>query len=110
MTGKTPEEQRINSILDSLDGIQRAAAPSHLYTRVSARLSTTGKWWSRPAEFLSRPMVAFTLALLLVLVNGWIIFKENATTAEEKTEPLTALAQEYNFDQSSLADANTITP
>lgn len=102
--------KRVEEILDSLDGITRASADPHLYTRIRGRLEEDRSAWSGVASFLSRPMVAFSLVILLLAANTWIILQSRTRVTEDKTEQLTALAQEYRFERTSMLDQNTPLP
>ena len=102
--------KKVADILDSLDGMSRAGADPHLYTRIRARLEDEQSIWSGIASFLSRPMVAFSLILLLMAVNTLIIIQSAAPPAEENPDQLTALAQEYRFEKTTMLDQNTTLP
>ena len=102
--------KRVDEILESLDGLSRASANPHLYTRILGRLQEDRPAWAGIASFLSRPMVAFSLVFMLVAANAWIIFKNKAVTPEDKTEQLTALAQEYRFEKTTMLDQNSTLP
>ncbi|MBI3139253.1 MAG: hypothetical protein HYZ15_11780 [Sphingobacteriales bacterium] len=106
----TEKENRIDEILNSLEGCTRAAAPAFFYTRLKARMEkeTTGthSWMLRPA---------FTLAglLLILVVNVFVLynrstaFKEN--TAGVETESIQSLAAEYRLnDNSNQYDLNQV--
>ncbi len=97
-------------IIHSLDGINRAVADPHLYTRILSGLIKEENWWTRMASFLSRPVVAWALVLVMAGSNLWIIFSEQHTGLDDNSDPLTSLAQEYHFQQPGLLDQNTFQP
>lgn len=102
--------KKVADILDSLDGMSRAGADPHLYTRIRARLEEDQTVWSGIASFLSRPMVAFSLVLILMAVNTLIILQRPAPAAEENPDQLTALAQEYRFEKMNILEENSTLP
>ena len=74
-------ETRITSeeIIKSLDGIQRAEPSPFLYTRIHARLM---KKQDNPFlnffSFITRPAVAMAMVMIILLVNGYIMFNRKA--------------------------------
>ncbi|MBC6490720.1 hypothetical protein ACFSQD_16855 [Flavihumibacter stibioxidans] len=99
-----------DEIINSLDGITRASAGPHLYTRIRARLEEDRSVWAGIAAFLSRPAVAFSLVLLLLAANALIVLRNPAPAAEDNSDQLTALAQEYRFDKTSMLEQNATLP
>jgi len=66
-------------IISSLDGIQRAEPSPFLYTRIHARLL---KKEDNPVfnvlAFITRPTVVMVMVMLILLVNGYIMFNRNS--------------------------------
>lgn len=100
-------EQRIDRILESLDGLQKASAPDFFYTRLSARMENE-MLVKRKARFILRP--AFVTAALSVVLILNIIFltqgnKQPVSSANDTPKgPATieSFAKAYNLDASSL--------
>jgi|LakMenEpi03Aug12_release.lakeMendotaPanAssembly.Ray.scaffolds.fasta_scaffold782566_2 hypothetical protein len=90
-------ETRITSeeIINSLDGIQRAEPSPFLYTRIHARLL---KKQDNPVytafSFLTRPSVIMAMVMLILLVNGYIMFNRNAFL-QNQDEMGQTIAAEY---------------
>lgn len=82
--------------LDSLNGIQRAAANPFLYTRIKARIAERQNVWVRAADFIARPLVAFSLTALFVGVNAWAIIEQQPV---QKTASRHLQETEQSFDQ-----------
>ncbi|MFT4024704.1 MAG: hypothetical protein QM664_13080, partial [Flavihumibacter sp.] len=61
MDNQSPLNNRINEILGSFEGMQRAAAPPHLYTRIKASLAEPEPFWARLGRILSKPAIAYSL-------------------------------------------------
>lgn len=104
MDNQTPLNNRIDEILDSLQGMQRATASPHLYTRIKPALVKPEPFWIQLARFVSRPAIAYSLSAVLVLVNIWFILSSPPVKAEIANEQLSALAAEYHLSSVSLLD------
>jgi hypothetical protein len=81
----TPEkniQQEIERTLQSLDGIQRAEVNPYLYTRIKARMQKDTGSWEKAFSFISRPIVALTILVLVMAINGLTLF--NGAAPEEK--------------------------
>lgn len=88
---------RIDAILDSLEGMERAMPAPFLHTRLTARMERERSGgWSRAMELLSRPAVAIGLSLLFVLLNGTVLFPDAGGTSEPATENAMAVLQDYD--------------
>ena len=99
MTAKEKIQQEIEQTLQSLDGAKRAEANPFLFTRIQARMNKNSKRWEEQTfSFISRPVIAIAIVLLVMVVNGWALWDGNGSN-----ENLTAgnanvseLASEYN--------------
>lgn len=97
---------QVENAMNSLDGMQKADAPAHLYTRIRTSLSREENGWKGIASFLSKPAVALCFSIIMLTANAWIIYSNYGPGAEENNDQLTALAQEYHFEQPSFLDQN----
>lgn len=94
MERRNPE--RIDAILESLEGMDRAMPAPFLHTRIVARMQRAQSGvWSTAMFFLARPGVALTMSLLLILLNAYVIFSGAETPAATPEEYGTAMAQDY---------------
>lgn len=90
-------------IINSLDGIQRAEPLPFLYTRVHARLlKKQDNVFLTAFSFITRPAFVMTLVMLILLVNGYIMFNRNAFQQNQEEMGQT-IAAEYGRQ-------NTINP
>lgn len=112
---KNGQQDRIDSILSSLDQVQRAKAPMYFHTRLRGRMqerltAPMHYWWLR-----LMPLV--TMLLLLLLVNSVLIIKwsgkdKEVTSLESNTSeavniesPNAAeLSQELDFPYAIAAE------
>lgn len=94
------KEEHIETIMNSLDGIQRATPGPFFFTRVSARLQREQKSsWQTLARLVARPAIAISGLCLIVLLNTWVVMtRSTKTTSSQSTE--LALADEYTINSS----------
>ncbi len=105
-------QQKVENALQSLDGIQRAEPAPYLITRINAALASRQPEtsWSKIAAFISRPVVAFALMLVLVLVNGLIILGANSTEADNNMATADNNPYEYAASITSNYDLENVQP
>src|SRR5690349_4164882 len=103
-------DKKIEDILSSLDGSQRASAPDFFYTRLKAKMergipAPQGSWKLRPAY-------VFGLLILILGVNAVVLFNgdeavENNNVAD--SDNTQSIAAEYSLnDNNILYDLNTL--
>jgi len=110
MKEQSGNNKRVEEIMNSLDGLQPAKTSPYLYTKIISRLNQQDSPWKTIASFLSRPAIAIGLSILLLLMNTGIILYNKPSNTDDKTDQLTALAQEYHFEQPPLLDQNINLP
>ncbi len=107
----TKKNNRIEEILSSLDGSNRAAAPDFLYTRLKAKMLARhaggeedfNKTYSRSWKL--RPVYIVSALLLVLAINVFVFLNsQNETTTADNNESVQqSIASEY-----SLNDINTV--
>lgn len=105
---KPDKKERIEEILNSLDGTRRAVAPDFFYTRLKARME---KGYDTPVKqsWVLRPVYAFTALMLVLLINAAVILRGNnsAETNAGDSESMQSIAAEYRLnDNAILFDIN----
>lgn len=106
------KKKEIESILDSLSGIEKASPGPFFFTRVQARLrkEVTGPW-ATLAYFFTKPTVALVTLCVIFLLNGaaFLYHKEASITAADQNEQI--LTEDYNttLAANSYYDENTET-
>lgn len=75
-------EERIESTLNSVEGIQRAEASPFLFTRVEAALYSKQSTWGRFSNQLAKPSFALATAILVLILNFWAF---NASSASNES-------------------------
>lgn len=95
MERRSPE--RIDAILESLEGLERAMPAPFLHTRIIARMDgEKGGAWSRAVQFLARPAVSISLSMLLILLNAYVLFSGADTLPSGSEENNMAMVQDYD--------------
>lgn len=81
------DSQRLERVLESLEGLRRADPPPFLYTRIRARMEKRAlPAWERISGVISRPWVATTLAVILIAVNAYIVFNARQVATDQATD------------------------
>jgi hypothetical protein len=96
-------EQRIDEILESFNGMQRAETHPFFYTRLQAKLeyrvNKKNSW-----DWAGKPVFSFATLLLLLVLNI-IAVSAYLNTKKVATQTLTDIenfAKEYSLDESSV--------
>ena len=91
------KKNETESILNSLDGLQKATPGAFFYTRVQARLQKeeTG-FWANIALFLTKPSVAMATLCLIFLLNAAAFFYRHESSSAMADQNEQALTEDYN--------------
>ena len=100
-------ENRINKILGSLDGLQKAGAPNYFYTRLIGRMQQELEPKRKPFFMLRPAFIAASLSLVLIInivSLAQMNKKPEQKAAVESGKPATieTFAKAYNLDTESL--------
>ncbi len=68
-------QDQVEKAMQSLDQVERAKSNPFLYTRVQARLQARHNPWEQALGFVTRPLVAIALVILVLLANAWIVYQ-----------------------------------
>lgn len=94
-------DQQVQKILGSLDGMQRAEAPPFLYTRIMARLQEQPLTsWDRLVQWMARPVVAVAIAAGCILLNAAVFLAADTTTE-------TTFSNENNLEEDLSSSVTT---
>jgi hypothetical protein len=103
MTQKEKIQEEIESTLQSLDGVKRAEANAFLFTRIKARMNKKSNGWEDIFSFVSKPVIAIAIVVIVMAVNGWALWGSNSNEEIITESPnASELATEYN----SVASVN----
>jgi hypothetical protein len=102
---KNGAQNRIDTILSSLDQVQRATAPDYLYTRIKGRLQREES--SDAPIWLLRPVPLISLLSLFVIINATLLWNQelgslpitagSESSATPEIEVPYAVAAEYRL-------------
>ena len=100
MINKENINSEVERTLRSLDGVKRAEANPFLFTRLKAKMQKDANVWERTFSFISRPVVALAIVILVMAINTWALWgastNEN-TTNENGNVAISEIANEYNL-------------
>ena len=105
-------EKLVDETLESFHDVTRAEPRPFLLTRIYARLKEKqdpSNIWTSVSEFLTRPVIAFTTLLLIIVVNASIILSN--ITEKDSTDALTSLSRdEFAINVVSIYDLENQEP
>lgn len=102
--------KKVDAALESLDGLQRASASPHTYTRVYAKIRDEQGPWGITSRWLARPVIALAICLLLIGINAWIIIEARNAAIAAKAEQAEEVAVTYHIDGLNSTDNNFLLP
>jgi len=92
--------------MNSLDGLQPASPAPFFFTRVKARMEKTEvSVWENLTGFIARPVVAFSVVCLIVLMNTLAFFEQKHSApslTEQQTEQ--SFYDDYNVASNAFYD------
>ena len=108
-------DKKINDAFSSIDGIERAEAPSWFFTKLETRMlrqaNNSKSFWENVASWLTRPAVVLAGILIIIFINASVLFfkpfskSESLATVSEQTS-----SDEYSQVSTTLFDYETIKP
>lgn len=110
MTNKMNPDNKVEEALNSLEGLQKATASPYLITQLLGKLREDKRWWSVLGGILSKPAVAFSLCLAILMLNLWLVLSQPSVLNDATTDPLNELAVAYHFDQNNSPEQNIPLP
>ncbi len=107
---KRETSERVEEILDSLEGIRRAEPGDWFFSRLQAKIARSTangdtlnqSAWYRLGAILSRPAVAATGLLAILLLNGFLLLKQPGSPAQRSAQE-----QISSSDNESLTASNS---
>lgn len=104
---KQTTEQKIQLAIDSLQNVERAAAPPFLFSRVEAKMQRNNSGvWNNLFGYFTRPVVACASLCILFVINLVIV----AQTQPDQPAPIVELntVEEYQTVSTSYDFENWI--
>jgi hypothetical protein len=104
-------DSRIDAVLNSLEGIQRAKAPDFLYTRLKGRMEQEFDQGGPLGRWLTRPVLALTIAAIVLIINATTVLKMwDQHTATSNTESAQLVAADYPAGVYPVYNENSLEP
>ena len=108
-------DKEFNKAFSSIEGIQRAEAPSWFFTKLEARMlrqaNNPKSSWENILSWLTRPAVALAGICLVIFINASVLFfkpfssNESLAVVSEQTS-----SDEYSQVSTTLFDYENIKP
>lgn len=112
MPANSNNDSRVDAVLNSLEGMQRAKAPDFLYTRLKGRMEQEFDPGGALGRWLTRPVMALTIAAIVLIINATTVLKmwEQNTTANNTNESGQLVAAEYPAGIYPVYNENSLEP
>lgn len=95
------KENKIQSVLDSLEGMERAVPKAFFYTRLRARMEKQGGVLDKILYYITRPAVGIAAALLIIVINT--VAMVMAAPAHDQNATTTEIASVDEYSQANLS-------
>ncbi|MCP4402168.1 MAG: hypothetical protein GY801_33305 [bacterium] len=103
MTEKERIRQEVEKTLQCFDGIEKIEPRPFFFTRLKARINSTDAEKKRVKQsgwgFAALRPALLSLLIVLNFVSAIVIFRGNETRSDNRSEYLSAFAEEYSFTQ-----------
>ena len=106
----TNSNDKIENILNSLSGIEKASTKPYFFTRLEARMKAKKNVWEKVSYFLSQPVVALAGVCFILMVNAFVIFSDASTTDNSPKTEIASIMDEYNQLGTNLIEFENIKP
>lgn len=105
-------DSRIDAVLNSLEGMQRAKAPDFLYTRVRGRMEQEFDQGGPLGRWLTKPVLALTIAAIILIANATTVLKmwEHSTAHKSNIETGQIVAADYPAGVYPVYNENSVEP
>lgn len=103
-------ENKVDEILNSLDGMKRAEARPFMYTRVMARLQEDDvkSVWGRTVAFIARPAVAFACLAAVIVTNLFFVYDLEKSETETVTTSASSVSEEFLQNDNMVLAVNNL--
>lgn len=95
--------KKIDKVMQSLDGIEKASPAPFFFTRLEARMRREKSSWEKVSSFVAKPVIAFACVCLVIMINAMVIFssRNSQNSTDQQTNEL-ATTDEYNLVSSTF--------
>lgn len=104
--------RRIDEVMNSLEGMQRAKAPDFMYTRLQARMEKEFDQGGPLGRWLTKPVLALSIAAVILIINATTVLKmwEQGTSAASTSESAQVVASDYPAAVYPVYNENSVEP
>ena len=104
--------RRIDEVMESLEGIQRAKAPDFMYTRLKATMEKEFDQGGPLGRWLTKPVLALSIAAIILIANATTVLKmwEQSTSAGNTSESAQVVAADYPVSVYPVYNENSVEP
>ena len=100
-------EAELESILSSLDGINKAEPAPFFYTRLTARMQGEEKsWLASVIKYVTRPAFAIGVSLFFLILNGYFLLNSMQKDVQPLEDSTPVLAIEYSNLNNPFYESN----
>jgi hypothetical protein len=112
MKRKTEIENEVEATLNSLEGVTPASPRPFFFTRVQARLNNNEQrtYWEVLSSFIARPAIAFTVIMVIVVMNAVAVFEQTESTPVLADQTEQSAYDEFNLAANSFYDFENAEP
>ena len=103
--------KKVDEVMQSVDGIKRAAPRPFLFTRLEARMQNERNVWNKLSSFVARPVIAFACICFVLIINAMVVLLSDTpanSLAPQGSE--LATADEYSQVSYNLYDFENSKP
>lgn len=104
--------RKIDEVMESLGGIQRAKAPDFMYTRLKARMEKEFDQGGPLGRWLTKPVLALSIAAIILIANTTTVLKmwNQGTSAGSTSESAQVVASDYPVNVYPVYNENSVEP
>lgn len=105
-------EKLLEETINSFDGAKRAAVKPYLLTRILARLNKQEDvrgFWTKAAQFLSKPAVAISTFIIVIALNSILIIKEELND-DGRSTAISNAKEDYTTNINSIYEFENLEP
>ena len=104
-------DKKIDAVMHSLDGVEKASPRPFLFTRLEARMQNERSAWYKLSSFVARPIIAFACICLVLIINASVILLSDIKSkVGTQTGQELATADEYSQVSSTIYEFENVKP
>jgi len=104
-------DKKIDAVMHSLDGVEKASPSPFLFTRLEARMQNERNTWYKISAFVARPIVALACICFVLIINASVIlFSDTKSNSLTQGGPELATADEYSQVSSTIYEFENVKP